>query len=132
MSASVGVLGDGELLDLLAHARERNASRAVTGVLLYHDGAFVQVLEGPPGGVRAVFASIASDPRHERVHVLYESPVAARDFPGWRMGFVPVGEHPATAVDGFVDFVAACRELSTTHQASRARRVLARFVQRPS
>jgi hypothetical protein len=50
-----------ELLDLLAFARENNGKLAVTGMLLYREGSFMQVLEGRPANVHRLYTRIESD-----------------------------------------------------------------------
>jgi len=54
------------LIALLTEAREANAKRAVTGLLLYREGSFYQVLEGAEADVMSTFNGIERDPRHVR------------------------------------------------------------------
>jgi hypothetical protein len=76
-----------DLLNLLRYARRRNAAEGVTGLLLYQGGHFLQVLEGDPEPVRAIFKRICKDPRHGRIVVLFEEVVSERQYPDWSMGF---------------------------------------------
>jgi hypothetical protein len=46
VSAAVKLLDDDQLFDILSSSRKNNAERDVTGVLLYSEGVFIQVLEG--------------------------------------------------------------------------------------
>ena len=94
---------DADLSALLHQARLRNQAVGLTGLLLYHDGQVVQVLEGPAAAIAPVFGSIAADLRHRAVQVLAYGPVPRRFFPDWSMGFVPL--HPATfqRLSGFLD-----------------------------
>lgn len=73
-----------ELEDMLSQARVYNAAADVTGLLLYHDGRYVQVLEGPKCAVREVYARICRDPRHVHVITINEGLGPARRFPTWR------------------------------------------------
>ena len=50
-SAATQVFTPEDLAALLALARKKNASLAVTGMLLHIDGSFLQVLEGEPEAV---------------------------------------------------------------------------------
>ena len=77
-----------ELAELLKRARANNERLGVSGALLYHEGSFLQVLEGDERAVKALFSVIQQDARHWRVLVLREGPVAARSFEAWSMGFV--------------------------------------------
>lgn len=76
-----------EVRDILAVSRANNARDGVTGGLLFNQGCFAQVLEGPLDAVEAAFERIQCDPRHGEVIVLQSGPVAQRDFPDWSMAF---------------------------------------------
>lgn len=73
---------------LLGTARHNNEAANVTGLLLYHDGSFFQVLEGPKDGVMRIFSKIERDPRHARVIVLQTKAAETRAFPNWSMGYM--------------------------------------------
>ena len=81
-----------DLAKILETARRHNEPAAITGLLLYLAGSFIQVLEGDAEAVRALFGRICADPRHRQVVVLLEHEVARRLFPDWSMGYVPVSE----------------------------------------
>ena len=72
---------------ILLTARRNNARRGITGGLLFSDGCFAQVLEGPASAIESVFERIQLDSRHDDVTVLQAGPVAQRDFPNWAMAF---------------------------------------------
>src|SRR4051794_12405386 len=72
---------------LLTQSRERNARDEITGLLLYHEGGFVQALEGSESNVQTVFASIRRDPRHHSVVTILMEGVAEREFADWHMAF---------------------------------------------
>jgi hypothetical protein len=73
--------------DILAVSRHKNAARDVTGMLLYLDGAFLQVLEGPNDPVEEIYTRICRDERHWDVQTLLDSADAPRAFAEWSMGF---------------------------------------------
>ncbi len=81
-------LPDAELVALLRKARAHNQRHHITGVLLYHAGQFVAVLEGPHEAVRALYERIRRDARHRNVLLLSDGPSERRVFPDWSMGFV--------------------------------------------
>ena len=83
---------DGELLGWLHPFRERNVGLAITGLLLYKHGAFMQALEGEEEAVRALYATICEDKRHHCIITLVAMPVAKRQFSGWSMGFEDLGD----------------------------------------
>ncbi len=76
-----------EVQAILTASRANNARAGVTGGLLFSEGCFAQVLEGPTEAVEATFERIQCDPRHGEVTVLQAGPIPARDFPDWSMGF---------------------------------------------
>lgn len=75
------------LRDLLTRAREANGRNGITGLLLYHEREFMQLIEGEREAVKRLFDVIERDPRHERVDVIWEGPVLRRSFQQWSMGF---------------------------------------------
>ncbi|NNC54921.1 MAG: BLUF domain-containing protein [Pseudomonadales bacterium] len=76
-----------ELLDLLEVSRRRNGRLLLTGLLLYANGKFMQVLEGREQPVREVYASILADTRHTDINTLRLQETPARHFPDWTMAF---------------------------------------------
>lgn len=75
------------LFDLLTEARRYNTKAGITGLLLYQNGQFLQVLEGEADPVRALFKRICNDKRHTRIALLFEELVSERQYPDWSMGF---------------------------------------------
>ena len=57
---------DEALIALLTEARNANTDRNVTGLLLYREGSFYQVLEGSESAVMATFHDIEGDPRQRK------------------------------------------------------------------
>lgn len=87
---------EADLQQLLGHARAHNARTHITGLLLYSDGRYVQVLEGPQDEVQAVYARILRDPRHTQVVTVSEGIRPARCFPSWSMALGTLAQ-PAVA-----------------------------------
>jgi hypothetical protein len=86
-SAAVEPFSPEALRTLLALARTRNTAAAVTGMLLHVDSVFLQVLEGEPEVVTALYTKIGADPRHTRMLLLLSQDIKSRNFPDWSMGF---------------------------------------------
>jgi hypothetical protein len=72
---------------ILGSARSNNLRSGVTGALLFSDGCFAQVLEGPREIVEPLFETIQSDVRHFDVAILHLHPIKARSFGNWSMAF---------------------------------------------
>ncbi|RZL31850.1 MAG: BLUF domain-containing protein, partial [Rubrivivax sp.] len=86
-SASTTPMQSEDLDDLLAQAQQKNAAAGITGALVYVDGCFLQVLEGPEEPVQRLMDRIRRDPRHETVTVLQAQHIEAAD----RGGSCPSG-----------------------------------------
>ena len=93
-----------ELLRLLQQCRENNAGRGVTGMLLYANGTFLQVLEGAEEVVDELVAIIKKDPRHKNIQMLYRKQIERREYSDWSMGFRRLSDKDLKEVDGLRDF----------------------------
>ncbi|SNC76557.1 Sensors of blue-light using FAD [Hymenobacter gelipurpurascens] len=102
MSTATHLLTDEELQELLERARANNARFAVTGLLLYHEGRFMQLIEGPVNNVRTLYEYIEQDPRHTDTAKLADKEVAERTFPEWDMAFRPIQPQDFASRPGFV------------------------------
>ena len=91
-----------ELLEILQQARTRNISARLTGILLYRDGTFLQLLEGRQDRVESLYEAIQADPRHHEVTTVWTRHQQDRQFPEWSMGFSNLDEEPVE-VEGFSD-----------------------------
>lgn len=70
---------------LLARARHNNTLDGITGLIRFDGQRFVQVLEGSGDGVQETFDRISADPRHDRIEVLSDRVIDAREFGSWSM-----------------------------------------------
>lgn len=93
-----------DFAELLTSARARNAALDITGVLLYRNRRFIQVLEGPHDAVAEVYASIVADPRHREIILLADDPITVRKFATWRMAYRPLTGVPIAATGSPEDF----------------------------
>ena len=101
VSTAVVPMNDDDLVSLLRQARARNDRHRITGMLLYKDGHFMQVLEGEEASVEKVFADILKDRRHKSVDKLRSEYIQYRNFPDWTMGFANVDNLDPSTVPGF-------------------------------
>jgi hypothetical protein len=92
-----------QLDDLLRQSRRNNDASDVTGMLLYREGRFIQVLEGPEKTVRNLLAVIKADTRHEKVRVLLEEHLTERTFADWTMEYEPIRVPSSPLAPGFRD-----------------------------
>ena len=77
---------DEEVALILEASRKNNASRNITGVLLYSETQFVQYLEGEYREIVALYDHIKKDERHHNAVMVSSCAIAERSFPSWQMG----------------------------------------------
>ncbi len=76
-----------EKLDIISQQAKRNNSiNNLTGILIYGDQMFFQVLEGPPEKITEMKDLIWSDERHNGISEFKDSLIHERSFPDWSMG----------------------------------------------
>lgn len=97
VSSSIKPFSNQELKRLLGRCRVNNRLSGVTGALLYLNGNFLQVLEGPAEDVAATLERIKKDQRHRGLLVLSDREVEERCFPQWSMGFETVSSEDLAA-----------------------------------
>lgn len=102
-SVASGGLSEDDLRDILQSSQLRNADLNLTGMLLYCNGKFLQVLEGKKEDVHSLYYKISRDTRHRDLNVLLEGTIATRNFKNWSMGFKSLDVASAQEISGFED-----------------------------
>lgn len=105
ISTASHLMEQAELLALLAKAREFNQSRGITGLLLYKDGYFVQILEGARDCLKGLLDKIRNDSRHYGVVTISEGEIPHREFSEWAMGFRELSGSNLAFVPGFTAYM---------------------------
>jgi hypothetical protein len=123
-SAAVEAFTESRLVDLLARARVNNERLSITGLLLYDEGSFLQVLEGDAPVLDALYETIGRDRRHHRVVALLRREVPERHFAKWRMGFAAMNAS-SKKVAGYTEYWHARTEPAAA--AGAASRLLESF-----
>jgi len=90
-----------DLRTLLVKAREKNQEMGVTGMMLYFDGKFIQLIEGDEKTVKQLYEIIFNDTRHDRNIILREGVTENRFFSEWSMSFRSISPEELIAVDGY-------------------------------
>ncbi len=80
-------MSDAMIQDILTVSRSKNQRAGITGMLLWADGVFIQVLEGEPDVVRTLYRRIQADDRHRNLMLVLEQRAEKRVFTQWSMGF---------------------------------------------
>lgn len=86
-SREVRPMSDADKQQLLEKAREFNRAHGITGMLLYFDMVFFQVLEGPRVALEQLYERICKDVRHQDVTTHVSEAVDERLFPEWSMAY---------------------------------------------
>lgn len=94
-----------ELTELLHGSVQRNKESGVTGMLLFKDGAFMQVLEGEMKVVSGLFAKICRDRRHHNIIPLIQEPIHQRNFPSSAMAFRDLKTDELRELPGYSEFL---------------------------
>lgn len=104
-SAAVDTFTEPELVALLEKSRANNQPLGITGMLVYRDGNFLQVLEGEAEQVDALFKKISRDPRHRGILIFMRRPLQQREFSDWSMGFVNLDTVNAEQIPGYSTYL---------------------------
>ncbi len=120
--------GPAQLTELLRKARQANERLGLTGMLLYSDASFFQVLEGDPQVVDQLYQKLLLDPRHAQFTVIIREPIARRSFGSWSMGFSYVSLEQLEAIEGLNDFFQG-GSCFTRLDASRTKKLLTAFAE---
>ena len=102
-STAVKPFTNEQLVELLKKAREKNERLNITGMLLYYDRSFIQVLEGDAEAVDGLFETIKNADRHESVTMFFRRETTAREFPEWEMGFMELSDDDIAKVPGYTE-----------------------------
>ena len=104
-------MGESVLHDILQVSRVNNEQLGVTGMLLYQNGSFFQVLEGEKKTVETLYEKIVLDSRHERsIKIIFE-PIQERSFSHWTMGYASLSNEDLQTIEGLNDFFTEGRSL---------------------
>ncbi len=128
VSAATHLFSEQELAEVLACARKNNAALSITGMLVYSEGSFMQVLEGAETAVDELFNKIGTDERHGHVIRLMRNAISARSFGAWTMGFANASRVDLLNLPGCNDFFAGGACLGDV-DPGRARTILEFFRQ---
>lgn len=111
---------------LLEKCRRENRKNGISGMLLYQNQSFFQVLEGTKEDVERVYKKICADPRHHKVLKVIESEVEERAFSDWSVAHAKVDRNDLARIEGINDFFFNKRQF-TELDADRAHKILMAF-----
>jgi len=75
-----------EIEKILASCKKNNPPLNITGVLLYSDTKFIQLVEGDAKVIMDLYDKIKKDARHSTPMMISYNPINEKSFPSWHMG----------------------------------------------
>lgn len=75
-----------EIEKILASCKKNNPPLQITGVLLYSDTKFIQMVEGDAKVITGLYDKIKLDNRHSNAMMISYGPISEKSFPSWHMG----------------------------------------------
>lgn len=99
-----------DIQDILSIAKTKNLQHNITGVLFYHDGLFLQVIEGGKAEIHQLMANIRGDQRHFDVRILMDEAVKQRGFSDWNMDCFNLSHSTAVDIDQYVKIAGEFKE----------------------
>jgi hypothetical protein len=103
-ASTKGAFSPADLETLLAECREKNSKAGLTGMLLYRDGTFFQVLEGDRPVVEDLLERLRKDKRHQRLTKIIMESIEERAFTQWTMGYARISKRELAEIPGLSDF----------------------------
>ena len=90
-----------ELIVMLKSFRKQNKETEISGILVYYDREFIQLLEGEKETIHNLYNKIRQDKRHTNVNIFHEAPITQRSFSDWSMGFINAAQIDSNYMKGF-------------------------------
>ena len=101
ISAATEKFTEEQLDNILIKSRSNNHKLGLTGILVYHDGHILQLLEGEKDTVVSKYHDITRDKRHRGMMIMEDGISESRIFPDWSMGYRALNESEYKSADGF-------------------------------
>lgn len=103
LSAGTSWFDENELKNILTVSNINNSRNNITGLLLYGEGNFIQLLEGEESNVQATFQRISLDERHKGITHITSGQLTERNFPEWAMGYKSLTASSLAPFKGYLD-----------------------------
>src|SRR6056300_1500659 len=114
------------LQSILMESMRHNSDHNITGILLYDQGSFCQVLEGDKKDVLSLFKKIKKDKRHFNVITISEKDIQYREFSAWSMRFINLDFYDREMIQGY-QTISGNRMNWTDINSSLAKNILMQF-----
>jgi len=85
-------LSDTEIQQALDFSKNWNNDNNITGILLYSQGNFFQVLEGDEALLKELFSRIKADERHHNLITIFQKKIPNIQFDGYEADFISLDD----------------------------------------
>ena len=99
-----------ELLLMLTLFRQKNAQFNISGLLIYCDDCFFQVIEGVEDDIAQLWINILKDKNHTLVTEILKCPIKEKSYAKWSMAFTHYKNSKEIYVEGFKDLLDVYQE----------------------
>ncbi|WP_299441518.1 BLUF domain-containing protein [uncultured Aquimarina sp.] len=86
-------LTNSEVNELFEFVKLTNNSQKITGILMYSDGNFFQVLEGQKDMIQSLYKKIQLDSRHHNVIKIFDKEITNCSFSQYHSSFKVLGDN---------------------------------------
>lgn len=76
-----------DICNIVERSKINNTKENITGILLYCNKYFLQILEGERKSVEKLFDKISIDCKHDSIIKIQEGNIKQRNFPNWSLAF---------------------------------------------
>ncbi len=105
VSTSVQYISPEDLSVLVEQFDRWNVENDITGMLVYKDETFLQVIEGTVDAINHLFDKILLDPRHINVYTIYISEIKEREFGNWGMTYLVPQIDELLSIEDACDYI---------------------------
>ena len=104
-----------DVVPLLQKCNQQNFDIEISGLLIFHNNRFMQLLEGSKARIEFIMGKISNDPRHSNLKVLHETECTQRSMGAWAMAFtMDTNKSEALREYPFFLSIADAREICST------------------
>ncbi len=86
-------LSDVDIRELMEFVKHKNSLLNITGILIYSEGNFFQILEGESEVVKSIFEKIKKDPRHYNIIKMLDKEIKNNSFSAYYSPFTVISDH---------------------------------------
>ena len=109
-------LSETDIQEALDFSKRWNNDHDITGILLYSQGNFFQVLEGEEQLLKDLFDRIKADERHHNIITIFQKQIPHIKFDGYKVDFISLDQgYEAKNIDSYFSQI---NHLNPTIQSS--------------